>query len=331
MFRKLRRLIALAFVACLGLVALGAWLGSKPTPTAPPTPAPSASSPIASATTPPVEQSPTPPTVEQSTTSAPVEATTEPQPKTTPPTTSPNEPAAELLAEAGDIHRDIIDAAAFVHREQSVPSSALRATVADIKAGDVLYLAEGADVLGPIGKDALQLSLANGTTAFLVGVDASAVVSGNRITPGLVHVRPAAQYTTVIGATRSGWVLRAITETEWNSATNLAAAKIATARREEQREQLTNATEELEAIAPQPFVSADGKYTTTATIEGIEAGAYIMRRDDGKEIRVEDAKLDEASQFRARSQLRRVLTLKKQIAQITDELAGDPSQLRRAD
>ena len=252
-------------------------------------------------------------------------------PKPHPPTTSPNDPAAELLAEAGDIHRDIIDAATYVHREQSVPSSALRATVEDIKAGDVLYLAEGADVLGPIGKDALQLSLANGTTAFLVGVDASAVVSGNRITPGLVHVRPAAQYTTVIGATRSGWVLRAIPETEWTSATNLAAANIATERLNERREQLTQAIEELEAIAPQPFTSADGKYTTTATIEAIEAGAYIMRRDDGKEIRVEDAKLDEPSQFRARSALRRVLALKKQIEQITDELAGDPSQARRAD
>jgi hypothetical protein len=331
MFRILRRLVALAFVACLALVGLGAWFATKPTPTTSPTPAPSPSSPIASATTPAAEQSPTPPPVEQSTTSAPVEATTEPQPKTTPSTTSPNDPAAELLAEAGDIHRDIIDAATYVHREQSVPSSALRATVEDIKAGDVLYLAEGADVLGPIGKDALQLSLANGTTAFLVGVDASAVVSGNRITPGLVHVRPAAQYTTVIGATRSGWVLRAIPETEWTSATNLAAAKIATERRDEQREQLTKATEELEAIAPQPFTSADGKYTTTATIEAIEAGAYIMRRDDGKEIRVEDAKLDEASQFRARSALRRVLALKKQIEQITDELAGDPSQARRAD
>lgn len=329
MFRIIRRLIALAFVACLGLVALGAWLASKPTPTAPPAPSPS--SPIASATTPPAEQSPTPSTVEQSTTSAPVEATTEPQPEPTPANTSPNDPAAELLAEAGDIHRDIIEAAAFVHREQSVPSSALRATVADIKAGEVLYLAEAADVLGPIGKDALQLSLANGTTAFLVGVDASSVVSGNRITPGLVHVRPAAQYTTVIGATRSGWVLRAITETEWTSATNLAAATIATARREEQREQLDKATEELKAITPQPFTSADGKYTTTATIEGIEAGAYIMRRDDGKEIRVEDAKLDEASQLRARSQLRRVLALKKRIEQTTKELAGDPSQARRAD
>jgi hypothetical protein len=206
------------------------------------------------------------------------------------------------------------------------PNQALKTPAAQIRIGSIAYLYEPADVLGPIGDNGLQLSLEDGTTAFLVGVSIANAVSGSRIVPGLVRVLDSAEYKTILGANRSGWVLDRIDSAEWSKAEQLVAEHREKERRETIAAELQTLRDELNALKPQPLTSADGAHTTTATILGASGGAYLIRRTDGKEIRVDSEKLDDDSQFRARSQLRRVLAIEKRIEQITKELTGETTK-----
>jgi hypothetical protein len=334
MFRILRRLVALAFVACLALVGLGAWLGSKPTPTAPPTPAPSPSSPITSATTPAVQNTTTTETAETTATN-----NNEPQPTNSdiPPAADPPAPApsAELahedLPEDQSIAPAIVAAAGYCLKNKTTAEATLAASPEIIGQGRVLYLKDGADVIGPTA-EGVQLLLNDGTSAFLNGVSTQNLVSGRRILPGLVFVRGSKQYTSVLGANRSAWLLDAISDSEWAKAQSLVKRREDTKRRNELRDELATIADHLANLPEQSFTSADGQFSTIATITDFVDGSYVMRRNDGTEIRVEDGKLDEASQFAARQQMKRVVSAKRRATAIEKELGiSSPLPLATSD
>jgi hypothetical protein len=322
MFRILRRLIALAFVACLALVALGAWLGSKPTPTASPTPSPSASSPTASAITPAVEITTTTETTKTKATND-----NEPQPTKSdiPPASDPPAPAPsaevahEDLPEDQSIDPAIVAAAGYCLKSKTTAEAGLAATPELIGQGRILYLKDSADIIGPTA-EGVQLLLNDGTSAFLNGISTQNLVSGRRILPGLVFVRGSKQYTSVLGGNRSAWLLDAISDSEWEKAQSLVERREETKRRNELRDELVKIVEQIDNLPEQSFTSADGQFSTTATITDFVDGSYVMQRNDGREIRVEDGKLDEASQFAARQQMKRVVSAKRRITAIEKEL-----------
>jgi hypothetical protein len=251
---------------------------------------------------------------------------TPPEPANQPKTETPEQSAPltddELIAKG--IPAELIEAAVFCGDKSA--TVALSTAADQIRAGSIVYLGRGADVIGPIGDDGLQLSLSNGSTAFLLGVDRSNVVSGDRVVPGLVAVRKTTNYQTILGGNRSGWVLEKIPADQWAKAQALAARRAESKRREELEAKLKQAQDDLAATPPKSFTSADGNFRTMATITDFADGSYTMQRDDGKEIRVADDQLDEVSQFTARSQLRRLIEAKKRIAQITEELNAHPSK-----
>jgi DNA-binding helix-hairpin-helix protein with protein kinase domain len=192
-------------------------------------------------------------------------------------------------------------------------------------------LKDGTDIIGPT-PEGVQLLLNDETSAFLNGVSTQNLVSGRRILPGLVIVRGSKQYTSVLGANRSAWLLDAISDSEWVKAQSLVERREATKRRNELRDELAEIFRQLDNLPEQSFTSANGQFSTVATITDFIDGAYVMRRNDGQEIRVEDAKLDDASQFAARQQMKRLVSAKRRITAIKKELGiSSPFPLATSD
>lgn len=334
MFRALRRLILLASLALLAFLALAVWSASNDVKTQR---ASTTITPVA-----PASRSSAGSKDEPQPTEAPTQSTFQtPSVSISETTKEPNlvEPVEavfdgliyEKLPQDPEIDHAIVLAVGYCRKNKKQPEIALRAIPELIERGAVIYLADAAEVIAAID-DGIQILLSDGTSAFLKGVNKNNVVSGSRVIPGLVLVKGSTEYKNAFFANRLGWNLEAITETKWKRAESLFLRQEATAKRNNARNEHAELTEQIENLPTASLTSSDGQFKTTATIIDFADGAYVMRREDGKEITVPDAKLDEASQFTARSQMKRVVSAKRRLREIEKELGiSNPSQIATAE
>jgi len=236
-------------------------------------------------------------------------------------------PRPELDAEEIDYaslpEASLIKAVAACRDRKGTPENSLRSRAEDIAVDGVGYLFEGAEVQSVGTSLGIQLLLADGTTAFLTGVSSRGLVTGNSIVPGLVYVTDTAQYTTIFGAGRSGWVLRAISDSEWAKAEQAWDQIQGVAKRNTMREELVKLEAALSNQKPDKLVSADGKHTTEAAVIGYADGVISLVRLDGKEVSVPMERLDQRSQDIAKTRIGTRSRAKTRIAHIQKELAAD--------
>jgi len=264
----------------------------------------------------------------------------DPQPATTtPPAETSTDPAVELLADApSDTAKPTPDSPPSFLEFEPYPKTSLDPQVLAVilerrspdgvpptkpealRAGMVANL-RSADVIG-ITEAGIQLSLADGTSAFLAGASTRNLVSGSSIAPGVVIVEGTATFQTILGASRTGWRLLRISSADWSEGLAIANGRDAIDERNALRQEHRELTAELASIESRDFRSADGQYTTTAVVVGYdrEAKAYQMVRDDGRSIDVAEDRLDKESTARARTIAARITSAKRRLEAIETTL-----------
>lgn len=306
-------IVLIALIAICGLVA-SLSVGTPDVATAPGTPAPVL----------PAPSMPAEPDPESVAASSEAESVTPPEAATEPAAVTP--PRPELEPEKVDLRRfrnaTLMEAVIACREKKRSPEQLLATAARNLRVGRVVYMPEAATVISVL-TDAIQLSLADDTTAFLVGANYDSLVSGNTITPKLVQVMDTAAYQTVLGGSRSGWVLRRVSDSEWAEAESSYDHMMGIARRNDMRDELVK----LEAALANPkrdtFVSADGKHTTEASVIGFADGKVSMVKADGKEVSVPLDRLDNRSQDIAKTRIGTRSRAKTRIAHIQKELAAD--------
>lgn len=246
-----------------------------------------------------------------------------PDPVAPAPIVPPAAPAQPRFAERetykpSDIHPAILAAASRYGSHDDFPKT----NPSRLDVGDVANLG-GADVIS-LTEEGIQLSLSDGTTAFLRGISPSGLVSGSTISTGPVLVEDTLTYTTVLGGSRTGWRLRAISSSEWNQARYEIATRDAIAARNRLRSERLDLQAELDNPTAYEFRTADGQFTATAGVLGYDrdAEAYTLRRvDDGREIVVAEHLLDRESIARARTVAAQVTKARRRIEAIEAELS----------
>lgn len=232
------------------------------------------------------------------------------------PATEPDMPAIpdhlliESTAAPGPREAAIIDAAEQVGQSRQPRDQVLAAPVTSLQVGRVVYLAEPATI-SSTSRSVVQLMLADGTTAFLAA-DASGLVTGRRVIPGLVYVSGTQEYTSVLGASLTGWVLRQITDAEWDAAVDSIAEREQVERRNQIRERITQLQASEQPVMT-TLTSADGRHRTEAYLLGTEGDDVLLRRTDGTEIRVGLDRLDDSSRDAARSRQRELERIRRSI------------------
>lgn len=183
----------------------------------------------------------------------------------------------------------------------------------------------GRDLTGTItgnAGDAVQLLLDDYTSAFLIGPSARGIVSGKSFTTAAVIVEGTRQYQTVLGATRVAWVLREITSAEWSDAEAFAKSFDRVAERNALRTEYRNLKNQLVYVDVNAYTSADGAFTTEASVTGYDrdAKAYQMVRADGRSIDVPEDRLDPESAARARTIAARITSAQRRMEAIEAKL-----------
>lgn len=281
---------------------------------------------------------PAPPVAQQSTPAAapsdqpprdPVTSTDDPAPEspTTPSTTpSASEVDPAFSYETPDLssapESPVIAAVAFCREKRVTPEQAFPTVAARIRVDSVAYLGEAADIIGVVGPS-VHLMLADGTTAFLSGVNTRGLVSGRSILPGLVYVHDTVSYETLLGGTNTGWALRAIGNSEWAKAESALDRIEQVAQRNKMRDELQKLRQQLDAPRFDTYVSADGKHTTEATVLAYADGVFSMRRTDGRTVDVPLERLDAKSKDLARQRIGTLSRAKARAATITKVLKND--------
>jgi len=189
-----------------------------------------------------------------------------------------------------------------------------------LRAGMVANL-RSADVIG-ITPAGIQLSLADGTSAFLSGVSTRNLVSGSSIAPGVVIVEGTSTFTTILGASRTGWLLKRISTADWSEGLAIANVRDEIDERNALRQEHRDLTAEIASIESREFRSADGRHTTTAVVVGYDrdAKAYQMVRADGRSIDVAEDLLDRESTARARTIAARITSAQRRLEAIEAKL-----------
>jgi hypothetical protein len=216
----------------------------------------------------------------------------------------------------------IMNAVTFSRSQKLPAETALRTKAENIKVNRVLYLYEGARIQ-TVGRDFIQVMLEDGTSAFLTGFSTRGLVSGKEVVPGLCYVTDTQQYTSILGASLSGWVIRGITDSEWAKAEQALDEIARIEKRNQLRDELAKLEEQLANQRPDKLVSADGNHTTEATVVGYADGSATLIKADGKEISVPMDRLNATSQDIVRTKVGRRATTKKRIEAITKELSGE--------
>lgn len=264
----------------------------------------------------------------------------DPQPATTtPPAETSIDPAAELLADSpSDTAKPTPDLPPSFLEFEPYPKTSLDPQVLAVvlerrspdgvpptkpealRAGMVANL-RSADVIG-ITEAGIQLSLADGTSAFLAGVSTRNLVSGSSIAPGVVIVEGTSTFTTILGASRTGWTLKRISSADWSEGLAISTLRDEIDERNAIRREHLELAAELASIESREFKSADGRHTTTAVVVGYdrEAKAYEMVRDDGRSIEVAEDRLNPESAARARTIAARITSAKRRMAAIETKL-----------
>lgn len=214
----------------------------------------------------------------------------------------------------------IMSAVTFARSQKLPPEAALRTKSSNIKVNQVAYLYENARVQA-VGRDFIQVMLEDGSSAFLTGFSTRGLVSGKEVVPGLCYVTDTQQYTSILGASLSGWVIRGITDSEWIKAEHAADEIARIEKRNALRDELAKLEEQLANQRPDKLVSADGNHTTEAVVIGYSDGSATLIKTDGKEITVALEKLNASSQDIVRTKVGRRATAKKRIENISKELA----------
>lgn len=321
--KALFRLGIISAAALIALIAICGLLANLPTGSPEVATAPVASAPATTTPAEPATDETTPEAVAVS--PVPTDANVSPDTATEP--AAVTSPRPELDAEEIDYaslpEASLIKAVATCRDRKGTPENALRSRAEDIVVDGVGYLFEGAEVQSVGTSLGIQLLLADGTSAFLTGVSSRGLVTGNSIVPGLVYVTDTAQYTTIFGAGRSGWVLRAISDSEWAKAEQAWDQIQGVAKRNTMREELVKLEAALANPKPDKLVSADGKHTTEATVVGYADGVITLIRTDGKEVSVPMERLDQRSQDIAKTRIGTRSRAKTRIAHIQKELGAD--------
>ena len=222
----------------------------------------------------------------------------------------PDHLVIESTAASGPRSAAIIAAAEHVGQSRQPRDQVLAASATSLQVGRVVYLAEPATI-SSASRAAVQLMLADGTTAFLAA-DASGLVTGRRVIPGLVYVSGTREYTSVLGAGLTGWVLHQITDAEWDAAVDSIAEREQIDRRNQIRERITQLQASEQPVMT-TLTSADGLHQTEAYLLGTEGDEVLLRRTDGTEIRVGLDRLDESSRDTARSRQRELERIRRSI------------------
>lgn len=240
--------------------------------------------------------------------------------------------AAEALREkspdrTAGIHPALLQAARLcIHRKQP-PSMALNAGSRSLREGTVVYLGEPVQTISAVSDYVVQVSLQDGTTAFIWDPSLQGVVTGRSFVPGLVHITGTQPYTTVLGARQTGWAMRRVSNSEWLKADHAAAEADAEERSNAAREalqaELAELQETLDSAKPDTFTSADGNHTTEATVVGYADGKVKLVKLDGTEVSVPLDRLDKRSQDIARTRIATRSRANTRITYIHKELGGE--------
>jgi len=291
------------------LVVLGLWVDSRlPSPPTKPAPVPAAAS--IDTTPPPAETSIDPAAELLADAPSDTATTAEPAPAS-PPSFLEFEPYPET-----SIDPQVLAVVLERRSPDGVPATKPEA----LRAGMAANL-RSADVIG-ITPAGIQLSLDDGTSAFLSGVSTRNLVSGSSIAPGVVIVEGTSTFTTILGASRTGWRLRRISTADWSEGLAIANARDEIDKRNALRQEHRDLTAEIASIESREFRSADGRHTTTAVVVGYDrdSKAYQMVRADGRSIDVAEDRLDPESTARARTIAARITSTKRRIEAIEAKL-----------